>query len=230
MAKMITSSLTTAGLSCAEEDTSNGDLKSAKVSQQKQTERMQATDSNKSVKTDDWSPVLIKIAKDRDRVAFGKLFDHFAPKIKSYGLMLRSQHTSPQMAEELVQDVMLKVWLKAHCFDVNKASASTWIFTIARNCRTDFIRKANRTDTELSADDLWPMAEEEGPYTSLHQRRIEKNIHSAVAQLPPEQADVLKRIYIEGKSHSEVSAATGLPLGTVKSRVRLAVGKLRTLL
>ena len=161
---------------------------------------------------------------------FGKLFDHFAPKIKSYGMMLRSQHTSPQMAEELVQDVMLKVWLKAHCFDVNKASASTWIFTIARNCRTDFIRKANRTDTELSADDLWPMAEEEGPYTSLHQRRIEKNIHSAVAQLPPEQADVLKRIYIEGKSHSEVSAATGLPLGTVKSRVRLAVGKLRTLL
>ena len=134
------------------------------------------------------------------------------------------------MAEELVQDVMLKVWLKAHCFDVNKASASTWIFTIARNCRTDFIRKANRTDTELSADDFWPMAEEEGPYTSLHQRRIEKNIHSAVAQLPPEQADVLKRIYIEGKSHSEVSAATGLPLGTVKSRVRLAVGKLRTLL
>ncbi|MEE3239338.1 MAG: sigma-70 family RNA polymerase sigma factor [Pseudomonadota bacterium] len=173
---------------------------------------------------------MIKIAKDRDRVAFGKLFDHFAPKIKSYGLMLRSQHTSPQMAEELVQDVMLKVWLKAHCFDVNKASASTWIFTIARNCRTDFIRKENRIDTELSADDLWPMAEEDGPYTSLHQRRIEKNIHNAVAQLPPEQADVLKRIYIEGKSHSEVSAATGLPLGTVKSRVRLAVGKLRTLL
>ena len=227
---MTTSSLTTATLSCTEEAASNSTHQSAKSSQNKQPGRMQYTDSSLPAKTDDWSPVLIKIAKDRDRVAFGKLFDHFAPKIKSYGMMLRSQHTSPQMAEELVQDVMLKVWLKAHCFDVNKASASTWIFTIARNCRTDFIRKANRTDTELSADDLWPMAEEDGPYTSLHQRRIEKNIHSAVAQLPPEQADVLKRIYIEGKSHSEVSAATGLPLGTVKSRVRLAVGKLLSLI
>ena len=179
---------------------------------------------------DEWSPLLRKIAVDRDRQAYAKLFDHFAPKIKSYGMMLKSQHTSAQMAEELVQDVMLKVWLKADGFDPEKASASTWIFTIARNCRTDFIRKVKRTDTPLTVDDLWPMAEENEPFTSLHQRRVEKNIHNAVAQLPPEQADVLKRIYIEGKSHSEVSAATGLPLGTVKSRVRLAVGKLRTLL
>tara|TARA_B100000767_G_C19655849_1_gene488848 strand:- start:217 stop:900 length:684 start_codon:yes stop_codon:yes gene_type:complete len=227
---MINSSLTAAGYHSVEGNASVSQKNHANGTIRQQKGYMQSTDSTKSAKTDDWSPVLIKIAKDRDRAAFGKLFDHFAPKIKSYGMMLRSQHTSPQMAEELVQDVMLKVWLKAHCFDVSKASASTWIFTIARNCRTDFIRKANRTDTELSADDLWPMAEEEGPYTSLHQRRIEKNIHSAVAQLPPEQADVLKRIYIEGKSHSEVAAATGLPLGTVKSRVRLAVGKLRTLL
>ena len=198
------------------------------LSKQKQT-RMHSTDTDKP-SIDEWSPLLKIIARDRDRKAFARLFDHFAPKIKSYGMMLKSQHTSAQMAEELVQDVMIKVWLKAHCFDSEKASASTWIFTIARNCRTDFIRKANRINTSLTADDLWPMAEEEEPFTSLHQRRIEKNIHSAVAQLPAEQADVLKRIYIEGKSHSEVSAATGLPLGTVKSRVRLAVSKLRTLL
>lgn len=194
-----------------------------------QRTQMQSTDSDKPFK-DDWSPVLKTIARDRDRQAFARLFDHFAPKIKSYGMMLKSQHTSAQMAEELVQDVMIKVWLKAHCFDSEKASASTWIFTIARNCRTDFIRKANRINTSLTADDLWPMAEEEEPFTSLHHRRIEKNIHNAVSKLPAEQADVLKRIYIEGKSHSEVSAATGLPLGTVKSRVRLAVSKLRTLL
>ncbi|MDB2410624.1 sigma-70 family RNA polymerase sigma factor [Pseudomonadales bacterium] len=198
------------------------------LSKQKQT-RMHSTYTDKP-SIDEWSPLLKIIARDRDRKAFARLFDHFAPKIKSYGMMLKSQHTSAQMAEELVQDVMIKVWLKAHCFDSEKASAGTWIFTIARNCRTDFIRKANRINTSLTADDLWPMAEEEEPFTSLHQRRIEKNIHSAVAQLPAEQADVLKRIYIEGKSHSEVSAATGLPLGTVKSRVRLAVSKLRTLL
>lgn len=198
------------------------------LAKQKQA-RMHSTETDKP-SIDEWSPLLKTIARDRDRQAFARLFDHFAPKIKSYGMMLKSQHTSAQMAEELVQDVMIKVWLKAHCFDSEKASASTWIFTIARNCRTDFIRKANRINTSLTADDLWPMAEEEEPFTSLHQRRIEKNIHSAVAQLPAEQADVLKRIYIEGKSHSEVSAATGLPLGTVKSRVRLAVSKLRTLL
>lgn len=190
---------------------------------------MQLTE-NEQPFVDEWGPVLKKIADDKDREAFARLFDHFAPKIKSYGMMMKSQHTSAQMAEELVQDVMLKVWLKAHCFDPEKAAASTWIFTIARNCRTDFIRKVKRTDTPLTADDLWPMAEETGPFTSLHQHRIEKNIHSAVEQLPVEQADVLKRIYIEGKSHSEVAEATGLPLGTVKSRVRLAVSKLRTLL
>ena len=191
--------------------------------------RMQSTE-NETPFVDEWGPLLKKIAANQDRVAFAKLFDHFAPKIKAYGMMMKSQHTSAQMAEELTQDVMLKVWLKAHCFDSEKASASTWIFTIARNCRTDFIRKAHRTDSPLTADDLWPMAEEIEPFTSLHQHRIEKNIHHAVAQLPSEQADVLKRIYIEGKSHSEVAESTGIPLGTVKSRVRLAVAKLRTLL
>ena len=130
---MTTSSITTASMSCSEENSSECLHDSVNSSQKKQTGNMQSTNLGSPSKTDDWSSILIKIAKDRDRVAFGKLFDHFAPKIKSYGMMLRSQHTSPQMAEELVQDVMLKVWLKAHCFDVNKASASTWIFTIARN-------------------------------------------------------------------------------------------------
>ena len=114
---MTTSSLTTASLDCAEENISNSLHDSVKSSQKQQTGRMQSTNSSTPAKTDDWSPDLIKIAKDRDRVAFGRLFDHFAPKIKSYGMMLRSQHTSPQMAEELVQDVMLKVWLKAHCVE-----------------------------------------------------------------------------------------------------------------
>ena len=190
--------------------------------------QMEITVPKKSI--DDWSKLLVDIGENRNKKAYQELFDHFGPKIKSYGMMLKSQHTSTQMAEELVQDVMLKVWLKAHCFNPDKASASTWIFTIARNCRTDFIRKANRTNVQLTVDDLWPMAEEEEPYTSLHQRRIEKDVHQAMSQLPVEQADVLKHIYIEGKSHSEVAASTGLPLGTVKSRVRLAVSKLRTLL
>ena len=131
------------------------------------------------------------------------------------------------MADELVQDVMIKVWTKAEYFNSDKASVSTWIFTIARNCRTDYLRKLKRTETPLVADDLWPMAEEEAPFASLEQRRIEKNIHHALTLLPPEQAEALKQIYISGKTHAEVASALGLPLGTVKSRVRLAIAKLR---
>ena len=97
---MTTSSITTASLSCSEENSSDCLHDSVNSSQKKQTGNMQSTNLGSPSKTDDWSPILIKIAKDRDRVAFGKLFDHFAPKIKSYGMMLRSQHTSPQMAEE----------------------------------------------------------------------------------------------------------------------------------
>ncbi|MDG2078507.1 MAG: sigma-70 family RNA polymerase sigma factor [Pseudomonadales bacterium] len=176
---------------------------------------------------DEWAAVMHKIASDQDRKAFEKLFAHFSPKIKSFCMMLRSQHTSPQMADELVQDVMIKVWTKAQYFNSDKASVSTWIFTIARNCRTDYLRKLKRTETPLVADDLWPMAEEEAPFASLEQRRIEKNIHHALTLLPPEQAEALKQIYISGKTHAEVASALGLPLGTVKSRVRLAIAKLR---
>ena len=180
--------------------------------------------------SDDFAPLIARIARHRDRDAFTALFDHFAPKLKSYCMSLQSQHTSAAMAEELVQEVMIKVWLKADSFDPGKASASTWIYTIARNCRIDYIRKANRHDTELSADDIWPVAESEEPYTSLQQLRVEKHVHQAVAELPEEQASVLRQIYMEGKSHSQVAELNNLPLGTVKSRVRLAVGKLRSLL
>ena len=133
------------------------------------------TSDNEHSGIDDWAHILKRIADSRDREAFARLFAHFGPKIKSYILMLRSEYTSNEMAEELVQEAMLKIWLKAKYFDPNKASAGTWIFTIARNCRTDFLRKVARTETPLTADDLWPMAEEEGPYTSLQQRRVEKD-------------------------------------------------------
>ncbi|MGB5326440.1 MAG: sigma-70 family RNA polymerase sigma factor [Pseudomonadales bacterium] len=188
---------------------------------------MQADDANKERAIDEWAPLMPRIAEQRDRRAFAELFAHFAPKVKSFGMMLRSQYTSPEMADELVQDVMLKVWMKAGSFNPEKASVSTWIFTIARNCRTDYLRKLKRIDSPLTADDLWPMAEEEAPYASLEQRRVEKTIRGAIEALPAEQADVLKQIYIDGKTHSEVAEASGLPLGTVKSRVRLAMGKLR---
>ena len=129
---------------------------------------------------------------------------------------------------------MLKAWTKAKYFNPKKAAPSTWLFSIARNCRIDYLRKASRTAAhiaeDVSADDIWPASEEPEPYTYLEQDKASQTIQDALTQIPPEQADVLRRIYMEGKTHSEIAEATDLPLGTVKSRARLAMGRLRTML
>jgi len=175
---------------------------------------------------DDWAPVLQKVA-NKDRGAYAKLFAHFAPRIKSFALMMRSNLTNQEMADELVQEVMLKVWLKASSFNPAKASVNTWIFTIARNARIDYIRKKMRGDVNVDNDAIWELEDEHEPVSSLEELRIQKHMHSAIDELPSEQADALKQIYLEGKSHAEVAEQSQLPLGTVKSRVRLAMVKLR---
>ncbi len=177
---------------------------------------------------DEWAPLLAKVAENQDRQAFTRLFAHFGPKIKAYGMSLNSMYTSVEMADELVQEVMIKVWEKARYFKPEKASASTWIFAIARNCRIDYLRKMKRIDSPLRVEDLWPVSEEPDPITTLNQSRNEQSIQSVVNTLPREQASILRAIYVEGKTHSEVASQNNLPLGTVKSRVRLAIEKLRT--
>ena len=178
-------------------------------------------------KTDDWAPVMLLVARDRDRAAYAKIFDHFAPKVKNFALMLRSSFTSQEMADELVQEVMLKVWLKAESFNPGKASVNTWIFTIARNSRIDYIRKMKRGDVQLDNEVLWEIVDEREPVASLEELRVQKHMRAHIDDLPAEQADALKQIYLEGKSHAEVAEQSKLPLGTVKSRVRLAMNKLR---
>lgn len=178
-------------------------------------------------KVDDWAPTLQKVAR-KDRAAYAKLFAHFAPKVKNFALMLRSSFTSQEMADELVQEVMLKVWLKADSFNPAKASVNTWIFTIARNARIDYLRKMKRGDVQLDNDALWELVDDKEPVASLEELRIQKHMHGAIDELPAEQADALKQIYLQGKSHAEVAEQCNLPLGTVKSRVRLAMGKLKT--
>lgn len=177
-------------------------------------------------KQDDWAPILKKVAQ-KDRAAYAKLFQHFSPKVKSFALMLRSSFTSQEMADELVQEVMLKVWLKADSFNPSKASVNTWIFTIARNARIDYLRKMKRGDVQLDNDAMWELTDDREPVTSLEELRVQKHMRSAIENLPREQAEALKQIYLEGKSHAEVAEQTSLPLGTVKSRVRLAMNKLR---
>lgn len=176
-------------------------------------------------RTDEWSECLQLIAKNQDRAAFTRLFRHFAPLMKAFALS--GSTFSGNHADELVQEVMLKVWQKAAAFNPNKAAASTWVYTIARNCRTDMYRRLQKFDTAVSAEDIGADYETEEAFLMLHQRRSRENIRELMKQLPADQAQILAKVYMEGKSHSEVAGELDLPLGTVKSRVRLAIQKLQ---
>ena len=176
-------------------------------------------------RNDEWSICLQQVADNQDREAFAKLFKHFAPLVKAFALSgspLAASH-----CDELVQEVMLKVWQKAGGFNPRKAAASTWIYTIARNCRTDMYRRLQKFDTPISADDIWPDESDDEPFVAVQQRRDAARVKELLGQLPHEQAQILAKVYMEGKSHSEVAEELDLPLGTVKSRVRLAMQKLQ---
>jgi RNA polymerase sigma-70 factor (ECF subfamily) len=176
-------------------------------------------------RTDEWSECLQLIAEKEDRAAFTRLFRHFAPLIKAFALS--GSNLSATHADELVQETMLKVWQKAGAFNPEKAAASTWVYTIARNCRTDMFRRLQKFDTPLSADDVSPEQEGKEPFSQLQSRRNRERIRSMMKELPPDQAQILAKVYMEGKSHAEAAGELDLPLGTVKSRVRLALQKLQ---
>ncbi|MEZ7944411.1 MAG: sigma-70 family RNA polymerase sigma factor [Halioglobus sp.] len=176
-------------------------------------------------RTDEWSECLTLIGRNEDRAAFTRLFRHFAPLMKAFALS--GSTLSANNADELVQEVMLKVWQKAGAFNAEKAAASTWIYTIARNSRTDLFRRLQKFDTPLSADDVSGSQESEEAFMVLHQKRGRDRIKALINELPNDQAQILAKVYMEGKSHSEVSGELDIPLGTVKSRVRLALQKLQ---
>lgn len=178
---------------------------------------------------DDWSTLLVLVGSKRDRAAFERLFQHFAPLIKGFHYSRSHQSMSPEAADELVQEVMFKVWRKAPSFDPRKAAASTWIYTIMRNCRIDFLRRDSRQPfgSDIEVDDVWDESPDSQPFAVLQQRRNQRDVAEGLRSLPAEQSHVLEKAYMEGKSHSEISEELGLPLGTVKSRVRLALKKLQ---
>ncbi len=179
-------------------------------------------------RTDEWSQALVSVGESQDRAAFTRFFRHFAPLIKAFALSGSS--LSATHADELVQEVMLKVWQKAGGFNPEKAAASTWVYTIARNCRTDMFRRLQKFDTPLASDDFELESEEEESFIVLHTRRGSERVRELMGELPPDQAQILAKVYMEGKSHSEAAAELDLPLGTVKSRVRLAIQKLQALM
>jgi len=174
-----------------------------------------------------WNSCIKGIAESSDRQDYLQLFAHFAPLIKRYALSTQPR-LNEAMAEDLVQNVMLKVWLKAESFNKQKANASTWIFTIARNTRIDMLRKVKNQEVQMESAELYfeEGSGEDESFIQLQKLRQRKQIRSAMDKLNWEQAEVIGKVYMEGKTHQQVSEETGISLGTVKSRVRLGLKKM----
>lgn len=167
--------------------------------------------------------LLLAVGRARDRAAFAALFEHFAPRLKAY---LRRLGADAPAAEELVQEVMLQVWRRAETFDPAQASAGTWVFTIARNRRIDALRREQRPEIDPDDPALVPDPVEPAD-RALETAQDSGRLRAAIRELPPEQAELLRMAYFEDKPHSVIAAERGLPLGTVKSRLRLALDRLR---
>ena len=171
------------------------------------------------------SELLAKIGRSRDVELFELLFRHFAPRVKAY--MARTG--SPGSAEELMQETMVAVWNKAAMYDPSRGAASTWIFSIARNLRIDAYRREKHPEFDPDDPVFQPEAEPAAD-TRLEGEQSARLIREALTTLPPDQAEVLRLAYFEDNSQSTIAAALHLPLGTVKSRMRLAFAKLRDVL
>jgi len=169
---------------------------------------------------------LKSIAASQDKSAFAELFEWYAPRVKS--VMIR-QGADQGLAEELAQETMLSVWRKSHLFDPEKAAPSTWIFTIARNLRIDRFRKENRPELDPNDPSLTPAAERPAD-DALEDLDRQKLVRESLQALPKEQREAVALSFIEGLSHPEIAERLGLPLGTVKSRLRLSFEKLRPML
>jgi len=170
-----------------------------------------------------FADLMNAVAARQDRDAFAALFAYYAPRVKAYMLRLGA---GTALAEELAQEVMITVWRKASLFDRTQASVSTWIFRIARNRRIDAARRARHADFDQE-DPAFQPEPEVSPDEAVSASERETIVRTALSELPPEQVELLKQAFYDGLSHREIAQRTGVPLGTVKSRIRLAFGKLR---
>jgi RNA polymerase sigma factor (sigma-70 family) len=172
---------------------------------------------------EDFAKLIVAVASRQDREAFGLLFDHFAPRINAF--FLRSG-MEPATADDVTQVVMLKLWRRADLFDPEKSSPATWLFQIARNARVDHLRRQRNEaplgDEALSLPDLTPP-----PDSLLDSAQWEERVRAALATLPAEQLAIIQLAYFDGLTHRDIARQTGLPLGTVKARIRLALARLR---
>lgn len=175
---------------------------------------------------DELADLVELVARTRDRQAFIRLFDHYAPRINSYLMRLGTENG---VAEELTQEVMVTLWRKAELFDRTKSSVGTWLFRIARNRRIDALRRDRLSDVDQNDPAFLPSSPEDAD-TIIDTGRREDRVRLAIRTLPPEQHQLVDLAFFKGLSHSQIAEETGLPLGTVKSRIRLAFTRLRRII
>lgn len=166
--------------------------------------------------------LLVAVGRTRNRDAFVRVFEYFAPRIKSFYM---KGGLTQELADELAQETMLTVWRRADTYDPAQASASTWIFTIARNKRIDMLRKTARPEPDAADPMLTPDIVLPDEITARHEQG--RRLADALRELPEEQARLIRKSFFEEKAHADIAAETGIPLGTVKSRIRLALERLR---
>ncbi|MFB9354320.1 sigma-70 family RNA polymerase sigma factor [Sneathiella chinensis] len=166
---------------------------------------------------------LCELGATGSRDAFARIFAEMAPRLRAF--MLKNG-LGASAAEEVLQETLLRVWRKAHLFDPEKSSASTWIHTIARNVKIDRLRKEARPEPDPEDPSFIPAAPETGE-ENMARKQDSALIRKAMSVLPPEQLRIITMSFYEEKSHGEIAEELGVPLGTVKSRIRLAFGKIR---
>jgi len=170
--------------------------------------------------------LLTAVGASRDGKAFTVLFDHFGPRVRAQMVRLG---LAPVAAEDVAQDVMETIWRKAHLYDPGKAAAATWVFQIARNRRIDLRRRAR--EFSFAAEEFFAIPDPaEGSDHHFDAAQRQECVRAALGALPQEQFTLVRLAFFEGLSHSTIAQRLKLPLGTVKSRLRLAFARLRGLL
>jgi RNA polymerase sigma-70 factor (ECF subfamily) len=168
---------------------------------------------------------LISVAQERDRRAFANLFKWFSPKIIGFG---RKQFNNPVMANELLQETMTNVWRKAHLYNVEKGAATTWIYTVMRNISFDMLRKIQSNQEDTISEEIWPIAEAQNSDDHMFADHLmDKQLAQYLNKLPENQKQVVHGVYFQDLSQEQLSKQLNIPLGTVKSRLRLALTKLK---
>ncbi|WP_028867944.1 sigma-70 family RNA polymerase sigma factor [Psychromonas arctica] len=168
---------------------------------------------------------LKEVAENRCKISFTHLFKFFAPKIQR---IARSKFPNEAQAHEVVQDTMSNVWRKAHLFDANKGAATTWVYTVMRNVTFDLLRKIKNNREDNLSDDIWPIAENAVTEDHSYEDHLEnKQLLRVIEALPVTQQEVVKGFYLMEMSQEQLATHLNLPLGTIKSRLRLALVKMK---